>query len=79
MVHSELPVRGELESNSHGYSAQPHSRVETNSEDKTLQMHNKQVLQSHSIILLQLQYVVRLQGANRGTCSEKVAKTLKIA
>ena len=42
-------------------------------------MHNKQVLQSHSIILLQWQYIVRLQGANRGTYSEEVAKTLKIA
>ena len=45
MVHGELPPHsGGLESNSHGYSAQPHSELKLMVRKKPYKMHNKQVL-----------------------------------
>ena len=62
---------GGLESNSHGYSAQPYSELKL--KVKPCKMHDKQVLQSHSIISSQLQYISR-----QGACSKDVARTLQM-
>ena len=74
------PTRWGPESNSHGYSAQPHSelRLKVKPKLKPCKMHNKQVLQSHSIILSQLQYITRQVGASRRAYSKDVARTVKM-